>query len=56
MRLPKRAKYIAYLIYSQEQKATPKTETFNERLQRYQKEADKQNTERTYHSKDKGAR
>lgn len=39
-----------------EKKATPKTESLNERLQRYQKEAIKQHTKQTYHSKEKGAR
>ncbi len=38
------------------EKATPKTKTFHERLQRYQQEAERQNSERTYRTKDKGAR
>lgn len=37
------------------EKTTPK-ETFEERLWVYQREADKQHTQRTYHTRDKGAR
>lgn len=35
---------------------TPPKETFEERPRVYQREADKQHTQRNYHSKDKGAR
>lgn len=35
---------------------TALNEIFEGRLQRYQREADKQHTERTYHTRDKGAR
>ena len=35
---------------------TPPKETFEERLQLYQKETDKQHIQRTYHTRDKGAR
>lgn len=35
---------------------TPQKETFEERLRLYQREADKQHTQRTYHTRDKGAR
>ena len=38
------------------EKTTPKAETYHERLQRYQQEAERQNSERTYRTKDKGAR
>ena len=34
----------------------PIKETFEERLRIYQREADKQTPQRTYHNKDKGAR
>lgn len=38
------------------EKATPKTETMHEKLQRYQEMADRQNANRPYQSRDKGAR
>ena len=34
----------------------PPKENFEERLRIYQREADKQHTQRTYHNRDKGAR
>ena len=37
-------------------KATPKTESMHEKLQRYQEEADRQNANRPYQSRGKGAR
>lgn len=37
-------------------KTTPKAETMHEKLQRYQEEADRQNANRPYQSRDKGAR
>ena len=38
------------------EKATPKTETMHEKLQRYQEMADRQNASQPYRSRDKGAR
>ena len=38
------------------EKATPKTETIHEKIQRYQEKADRHNANRPYQSKDKGAR
>ncbi len=38
------------------EKTTPKAETMHEKLQRYQEKADRQNTNRSYQSRDKGAR
>lgn len=38
------------------EKATPKTETMHEKIQRYKEKADRQNANRPYQSRDKGAR
>lgn len=38
------------------EKASPKAETMHEKIQRYQEKADKQNANRPYRSRDKGAR
>lgn len=38
------------------EKTTPKTETVHEKIQRYQENADRQNANRIYQSRDKGAR
>lgn len=38
------------------EKPTPKAETMHEKLQRYQEKADRQNSNRLYQSRDKGAR
>ena len=38
------------------EKATPKAETMNEKIQRYKETADRQNANQPYRSKDKGAR
>lgn len=38
------------------EKTVPKAETLHEKIQRYQEKADRQNTNQTYQSRDKGAR
>ena len=38
------------------EKGTPKTEPMHEKIQRYQEKADRQNANRPYQSRDKGAR
>ena len=38
------------------EKATPKTESMHEKLQRYQEKADRQNANQPHRSRDKGAR
>ncbi len=57
--------YSAYITYNEQaakweetygEKTAPKAETFDERLQRYQREAKKQYIDKNYHNKDKGAK
>lgn len=38
------------------EKTVPKAETLHEKIQRYQEKVDRQNTNQTYQSRDKGAR
>ena len=38
------------------EQTTPKAETMHEKLQRYQEKADRQNSNRPYQNRDKGAR
>ena len=55
--------YSAYITYNEQvteweetygEKTASKAETFDERLQRYQREAKKQYIDKNYHNKDKG--